>query len=133
MWLIPQLGDRGLVGKVWLQPDGAPAHFSLPVREVLNEYFPGRWIGRGSPPSPAPLPWPPHSSDLTTPDSFLWGIIKGRVAARRYNTNENLRRSVEDGFRKITPKMLQRMTQRTCRHIRLCVQHRGAHTVLPNM
>jgi hypothetical protein len=36
----------------------------------------------------------------------LWGIIKGRVAACRYNTNEDLRRAVEDAFRTITRKML---------------------------
>jgi hypothetical protein len=60
----------------------------------------------------------------------LWGIIKGRVAARRYNNNNNedLRRAVEDAFRTITPKMLRRMSQRTWRRIRLCVQHHGAHT-----
>ncbi|GFG37993.1 hypothetical protein Cfor_02876 [Coptotermes formosanus] len=124
-WLIPQLRDRGLVDDVWLQHDGAPAHFALSVRDVLNEHFPGRWIGRGSPTLPAPMPWPPPSPDLTTPDNSLWGIIKGRAAARRYN---NLRRAVEDAFRTITPKMLQLMSQRTLRRIRLCVQHQGAHT-----
>ena len=55
-WLIPQLRDRGLLDEVWLQHDGAPAHFALSVRDILNERFPGRWIGRGSPTSPAPLP-----------------------------------------------------------------------------
>jgi len=127
-WLIPQLRDRGLLDDVWLQHNGAPAHFALSVREILNERFPGRWIGRGSPTSLAPLPWSPHSPDLTTPDNSLWGIIKGRVAARRYNNNEDLRRAVEDSFRTITPKMLRRMSQRTWRRIPLCVQHQGAHT-----
>ncbi|GFG30996.1 hypothetical protein Cfor_07983 [Coptotermes formosanus] len=103
-------------------------HTSLSVRDVLNEHFPCRWIGRGLPTSPAPLPWPPRSPDRTTPDSSLWGIIKGRVAARRYNNNEELRRAVEDALRTITPKMLRRMSQRTWRRIRLCVQHQGAHT-----
>ena len=64
----------------------------------MNERFPGRWIGRGSPTFPAPLPWPPRSPDLTT--------IKDIVAARRYNNNEDLRRAVEDAFRTVTPKML---------------------------
>ena len=105
MWLVPQLRDRGLLDDVCLHHDGAPAHFALSVRNVLNEHFPGCWIGRGSPTSPAPLPWPLHSPDLTTPDNSLWGIIKGRVAARRYN-NEDLRRAVEDAFHTITPKML---------------------------
>jgi len=84
-WLISQLRDRGLLHDVCLQHDGAAAHFALSVRDVLNEHFPGRWIGRGSPTSPAPLPWSPHSPDLTTPDNSLWSIIKGRVVARRYN------------------------------------------------
>jgi len=110
---------RGLLDDVWLQHDGAPSHFALSVRDILNERFPGRWIGRGSPTSPAPLPWPPRSPDLTTPDNLLWGIIKGRVAARRYN-NEDLHRAVEDAFHTITPKMLRRMSKRTWRRIRLC-------------
>jgi len=99
----------------------APAHFALSVRVVLNEHFPGRWIGRGSPTSPAPLPWPPRSPDLITPHNSLWGIIKGKVAARDYNNNnEDLRRAMEDAFHTITPKMLRRMSQRTWRRIRLC-------------
>ena len=53
-WLIPQLRDRGLLDDVWLQHAGA--HFALSVRNVLNERFTGRSIGRGSPTSPAPLP-----------------------------------------------------------------------------
>jgi len=79
---------------------GAPAHFTLSVCDVLNEHFPCCWIGRGSPTSPAPLPWPPCSPDLTTPDNSLWGTIKGGVAARHYNNNEDLHRAVEDAFRK---------------------------------
>jgi len=125
-WLIPQLRDRGLLDDVWLQHAGA--HFALSVRDVLNDRFPGRWTGRGSPTSPAPLPWPPRSPDLTTPDISLWGVIKGRVAARRYNNNEDFRRAVEDAFRTITRNMFRRMSQRTWRRIRLCVQHEGAHT-----
>jgi hypothetical protein len=103
------------------------AHFALSVRVVFNEHFPGRLYGRLSPTSPSQLPWPPRNTDITTPDNSLWGIIKARVAARRYN-NEDLRRSVEDAFRTITPKMLRRMSQRTRRRIRLCVQHQGAQT-----
>ena len=128
MWLIPQLRDRGLLDDVWLQHDGAPAQFALSVRGILNERFPSRWIGRGSPTSPAPLPWPPRSPDLTTPDNSLWDIIKGRVAARPYNNNEDLRRAVEDAFRTINAKMPQRMSQRARGRIRLCVQQQGANT-----
>ena len=89
---------------MWLQHDGVLAHFALSVCNVLNEHFPGRWIGCGSLTSPSPLP--SRSPDLTTPDNSLWGIIKGRVAARHYNNNEDLCRTVEDAFHTFTPKIL---------------------------
>jgi hypothetical protein len=79
----------------------------------LNEHFPGRWIGRGSSTSPAPLPWPPRSSDRTTSDNSLWGSIKGRVAARLFTYDEELPRAAEDAFRKISSEMHRRMSQRT--------------------
>jgi len=49
MWLIRQLRDRGLLHYMWLQHDVAPALFALSVHDILNERFPGCWIGRGSP------------------------------------------------------------------------------------
>ena len=127
-WLIPQLEEKGLTERIWLQQDGAPAHYALAVREFLNEHFPGRWIGRGSVERPAPLKWPPRSPDLSTPDNSLWGVIKEHVSARRYATNEELRNAVEDAFRTITPDMLQNMSRRTWRRMKLCLQHDGEHT-----
>jgi hypothetical protein len=84
-------------------------HTSLSVRDILDEYFPDHWIGRGSPTSAAPLPWPPRSPDLTTPHNTLWAIIKEKVAAGRYNTD--LRKAVEGAYRTITPKMRRRMSE----------------------
>ena len=51
---------------MWYQHDGAPAHFSIAARQVLNDKYPNRWIGRGG-----PVPWPPRSPDLTPLDFFL--------------------------------------------------------------
>jgi len=118
--LIPQLR---LLDDVLLQHDGAHAHFALSMRDVFNEH-PGRCICHGSP-SPAPLAWPPYSPEVTTPDNWLWSIIKGRVDARQYN--EDFHTAVEDAFGTINPKILRRMSQRTWRRIRLCVQHQGTH------
>lgn len=53
------------------QQDGAPPHYSLPVREYLNNRFPGRWIGRRG-----PMEWPARSPDLTPLDFFLWEHLK---------------------------------------------------------
>ena len=54
--------------RLWFQHDGAPAHFSLDVREYLNNVFPNPWSGRGG-----PVQWPPRSPDLTPMDFFIWG------------------------------------------------------------
>jgi hypothetical protein len=56
------------------QQDGAPAHFSIAVRNALSENLPDRWIGRGS-----PFPWPPRSPDLSVPDFWLWGAIRDQL------------------------------------------------------
>ncbi|XP_067204331.1 uncharacterized protein [Linepithema humile] len=56
------------------QHDGAPAHYSRRVREILNDRFSDRWIGRGG-----PIVWPARSPDLNVLDYFVWGYIKALV------------------------------------------------------
>ncbi|PNF14165.1 hypothetical protein B7P43_G13485 [Cryptotermes secundus] len=53
--------------QMWVQHDGAPAHFSI----VSQDYLDGRWIGRGG-----PVPWPSRSPDLTPLDYFVWGHVE---------------------------------------------------------
>lgn len=55
---------------MWLQLDGAPAHFARQVRQYLNDNY-SPWIGCGG-----TVAWPPRSSDLTPLDFFLWGHMK---------------------------------------------------------
>ncbi len=44
---FPQIED--LQPDIIFQQDGAPPHWTVVVRAVLNEKFPGRWIGRDGP------------------------------------------------------------------------------------
>lgn len=48
------------------QPDGAPPHYRLAVRQVLDENLPGAWIGRRG-----RTPWPARSLDLTSFDVLM--------------------------------------------------------------
>lgn len=48
---------------------GSPPHFSLNVRNRLNQQYPNKWIGK-------PVNWPPRSPDLNPLDYFLWGYLK---------------------------------------------------------
>ena len=46
-YVIPQL--EHLQPNILFQQDGAPPHWSLNVREYLDNVFPNRWIGRDGP------------------------------------------------------------------------------------
>jgi len=59
---------------MYFQHDGAPPHYTIRVRELLNELFPNRWLGRDG-----PVTWPPRSPDLTPLDYYLWGHMKTLV------------------------------------------------------
>ena len=65
--VIPSLTQRKHRKKVF-QQDSAPPHFSIQVRENLNESLKNRWIGRAR-----PIAWPPRSPDLSVLDFWLGG------------------------------------------------------------
>lgn len=84
------LADAGvpqqLINQMWFQQDGAGPHRAIIVRHFLNEAYPHRWIGIGSP----TMYWPAMSSDLAPPDFHLWGKLKTVVYANEINTIEEL-------------------------------------------
>ena len=84
-WLMPELDKHDLINNVIIQQDGAPAHFSLKVRDFLSSQFPD-WIGRSG-----TLPWTPRSPDLTTCDNWLWSFIKAGVSHVRGTVLMNLK------------------------------------------
>jgi hypothetical protein len=53
---------------------GAPLHFSLVARGVLNSTYCNRWIGWGG-----PTAWPPRSPDSNPVDFCVWGHLKALV------------------------------------------------------
>ena len=73
-YLQPQLFANNILDLVVFQQDGALSHFAHIVRNYLNDTFPGRWIGRGS-----PRFWEARWRDLTPSDFFSWGHIMTHV------------------------------------------------------
>jgi len=86
---------------VWFQQDGAP-HFSLQMRNFLNNTFPERWIGRRG-----AIEWPPRSSDLSPLDFFFWGYLKDRVYKIKPQNLNDLQVRIIDEVALITPEILQ--------------------------
>ena len=81
---------------MYFQHDGAPPHYTIRVREFLNEIFPNRWLGRGG-----PVVWPPRSPDLTPLDYYLWGHMKTLFAAAEQIRNHPHNNACATGSLKI--------------------------------
>ena len=79
--LMEDVGLETLVS-MWFQHDGCPAHFARVARDVMDEKFPNRWIGRGG-----PVRWPARSLDLTPLDYFLWSALQDSLSGSpNYNS-----------------------------------------------
>ncbi|KYQ48648.1 hypothetical protein ALC60_12302, partial [Trachymyrmex zeteki] len=97
------------------QHDRAPAHYSRRVREILDERFPDKWIGRGG-----PIVWPARSPDFNVLDYFVWGYAKAAVEHIRDGTQNEVREEIVAAFQTITPDMAHRATRQISRRVELC-------------
>lgn len=111
-----------LRSRMWVQLDGAPAHFSLNVRTYLNRKFPEKWIGRGGPNN-----WPPRSPGLTKMDFFFWGYIKSLVYQTPPMTPEDMKIRIREAFATVTPEMLTNVKKNFEKRVRLCIEQNGHH------
>ncbi|XP_066141312.1 uncharacterized protein [Euwallacea fornicatus] len=119
---IPLLIRDGM----WFMQDGAPPHYTLNVRQYLNNTFPRRWIGRGN---DAPVQWPPRSPDLTPCDFFLWGFLKSKVYSTSIDHIQELHNRIFNAVNDVRnrPEVMQRMHFNFLKRINLCMQENGAH------
>jgi hypothetical protein len=87
--------------EIWFQQNGCPAHFSLEVRNFLNDSFPNCWTGRCG-----AINWPARSPDLAP---CSWGKIykrchpdinslRGAITAQSALITERQLASVRNGF-----------------------------------
>jgi hypothetical protein len=118
----PMIENRRDIQKLFFQQDGAPPHYSLRVREFLNEKFPERWIGRRG-----PLEWPPRSPDLTPLDFWLWGHLKEQVYAQKPKTLADLRHGIEVASSQITIDMCAFTCGNVTRRMERVIDANGAH------
>lgn len=116
---IPLADLRGM----YFQQDGAPAHYARRVRDLLDNKYPGRWIGRGG-----PRAWPPRSPDITPLDFYLWGHVKTLVYTGRVITSrEMLIEKINWAFNQIKTNsaVLSRVNEQLLFRCGLCVGCEG--------
>ena len=75
---------------------------------ILTEAFPGRLISRNG-----DISWPPRSPDLTPPDFFLWGYLKGKVYINKPNTLQELKNIIAE-INGITPDVFAKCYGKYC-------------------
>ena len=107
-----------------LVQDGAPAHWSVRVRNLLDVVFPNRWIGRDS----GFICWPPRSPDLTPMDFYVWSDIKRVVYdGTAYPNLRVLMDKIREVSSNIPLETVRRSLQNFWRRILLCEQTTGMH------
>lgn len=119
--LFPNENDPDIPDdNIWYQQDGAPPHFARPVRNFLDQHFPGRWIGRRG-----PIEWPPRSPDLTPLDFFLWGYLKSKVYVEKLLNLEDLKNRIRLEMRRISPEVIHRVQEEFVSRLAYCQETNG--------
>lgn len=111
-------------GRMWLQHDGAPAHYSRQVTQYLNNTYPNQWIGRGG-----TIPWPPRSPDLNPLDFFLWGYYKEAVYETLTNNEQEFRQKLNLVAARVrnNERALRNLRRSFTRKCRMCIRMGGRH------
>jgi hypothetical protein len=120
--LQPYVDEITLTSRLrfYFQQDGAPPHFSIVARQWLNQWLPGRWMGRmGS------VEWPPRSPDLTPLDFFLFGHLKSVMYGNQLRSIAELQDNIRAECAAITPGTLRRVRSSFRRRIHMCQQQDG--------
>ena len=120
--VIPQVRQQYQNDDFYFQQDGAPSHFALAVRELLDLKFPNRWIGhRGA------IEWPPRSPDLSPLNFFFGGTVKDKVFARKPRTIEDMIKITLEACQKIDADkdLCSRVCMNVCSRLEECVNAYG--------
>lgn len=123
-YVLPELERIGVnSAEVTYMHDGAPAHYSIQVREFLNANFNG-FIGPGN---NAMIRWPARSPDLNILDFFFWAFSKHIVNRFPAIDFEDLLRKIDESFDQVTEEMLENCQKEILKRLRCCIHYNGAH------
>jgi hypothetical protein len=107
-----------------LQQDGAPAHYTNPVKAFLDQQFPDKSIGKGG---GGPVSWPSGSPHLTALVFLLWAYIKDLVYPTKVQDVEELHHGITAACETVTPVMLQNPWSEVECRLDTCRATKGAH------
>lgn len=104
------------------QQDGAPPHYSVAARAILEDQMPGQWIGRRG-----PIEWPARSPDLTPCDFWLWSYLRSKVYVNDeiFKSQQVLRTKIVEEMESIPLKMFRDSLRNFQKRLTLCQDQEG--------
>ena len=115
---VDQLDDDELRNG-YFQHDGATCHTSDESMTEIESSFDDRIISKAL--------WPPRSPDLSRPDFFLWGALKGKAYANKPRTIQELENNIRRKIAAISEDVLQATFADMKRRVQLCLDSGGEH------
>ena len=115
---VDQLDDDELRNG-YFQQDGATCHTSNESMTEIESFFDDRIISKAL--------WPPRSPDLSPPDFFLWGALKGKAYANKPRTIQELENNIRREIAAISEDVLQATFANMKRRLQLCLDSGGEH------
>jgi len=113
---VNQLDDEEL-STGYFQQDGATSHTSHVSMAQIQSFFGDPVISKGL--------WPLRSPDLTPPDYFLWGYLKGRVYRNKPRTTDALRANITEEIQAVKGDVLARTFQNMECRVQSCLDANG--------
>lgn len=107
------------------QQDGAPPHYCVNARQILNENIPQQWIGRRG-----HIEWPARSPDLTVCDFWLWAYLRDRVyqpAGVTFRSVTELENRIHQELNAIPLRMFRDAFRNFQKRCQLCIDVDGNH------
>jgi hypothetical protein len=105
---------------MWYMRDGAPAHFSRAVRDVLSNTHQYRCIGRGG-----FTVRPPRPPDFNPLDFYLWGHVKTLVYSDSVDNEKAAHHRIVDAWQTI--RNFEHMWRSMMRRVEACIESHGGH------
>ncbi|KAL1513639.1 hypothetical protein ABEB36_003028 [Hypothenemus hampei] len=120
--IFPEIANLNIENP-WFQMDGAPPHSTYAVRDLLNQEFPDRWMGRFG-----PILCAPRSPDLSPNDFFLWGYLKSKIYNNIQIQNvEELKQRICNACNEINPVFLRNSVRKFENCLAYCLEQEGGH------
>ena len=115
---VNQLDDKELsIG--YFQQHGATSHTSHVSMAKIQSFFGDCVISKGL--------WPPRLPDLTPPDYFLRGYLKGRVYQNKPRTIDALKANITEEILAVKADVLARTFQNMARRVQSCLDANGGY------